>query len=375
MTVTEQNGNARFLAPEALLDLDAVRHNLRRAKAAAPHSRTIAVVKSNAYGHGMLRIATALASEADAFGLARMEEAVALRAAGFDGRLIVLEGFFDGVELDAALEYRIDAVVGRPQQLELLERCTADRKLDCWLKIDTGMNRLGFHVDEAESACQRLRQCKSVDRQVRLMSHFACADEPDNSANDRQHARFQWILERLEGEASMANSAATLSRPESHYQWIRPGIMLYGASPMAQGCAELEGLRPVMTLHSRLIAINHCRAGDCVGYGGSWRAPENMPVGVVAIGYGDGYPRHAATGTPVLINGLRAPLVGRVSMDMVTVDLRGVPDARVGDAVTLWGAGLPAEEIALHAETIAYELFCGVSQRVRMREVSGGGTP
>ncbi|MCB1760766.1 MAG: alanine racemase [Gammaproteobacteria bacterium] len=375
MTVTEAADRGCFLTPEALLDLDAVRHNLRRAREAAPHSRAIAVIKSNAYGHGMLRIAAALSADVDAFGLARMEEAVALREAGFEGRLIALEGYFDSCELDAAIDCRIDVVISRSGQIHLLERYSGARRLDCWLKIDTGMNRLGFRIEEAEAAYRRLCQCRVATRNPRLMSHFACADEADNSFNDLQLTGFQTLVERLGGEASMANSAATLSRADSHYQWIRPGIMLYGASPMARGCAAKEGLRPVMTLRSRLIAINHCRAGDSVGYGASWRVPESMPVGVVAIGYGDGYPRHAASGTPLLVNGIRAPLVGRVSMDMVTVDLRGVPGARVGDPVTLWGEGLPAEEVALHAETIAYELFCGVSQRVRMREVSSGGAP
>ena len=365
--VTEFNGKQQLLRPEALIDLAAARHNLNCAKSAAPSSKVIAVIKSNAYGHGMLRIAKALEA-ADTFGLARMEEAVSLRQAGIEKRLLVLEGFFGRDELEAASHYQIELAVNSPEQLSLLERSQLRQRVGCWLKVDTGMHRLGFPPNAAPRAHMRLSSCASVRPPIRLMTHLASADDLQDAATDQQIQRFLPLIGQLGGEISIANSAALLGWPQTHYDWVRPGIMLYGASPLLGGRGERHELKPVMTLSSRLIAVNRCASGDAVGYGGSWRCPEAMPVGVVSIGYGDGYPRHAPTGTPLLVNGRRVPMVGRVSMDMVTVDLRSQPEAKVGDPVILWGRGLPAEEIAEAAGTIAYELFCGVTQRVRFSE-------
>ena len=357
----------QMLTPAALIDLAAARHNLNCAKAAAPASKVIAVIKANAYGHGMLRIARALEA-ADAFGLARMEEAVRLRQAGVEKQLVALEGFFGRDELEAASHYQIEPVISNREQLSLLEKRRLPQQIACWLKVDTGMHRLGFATAEAAAAHARLASCASVRPPIRLMTHLASADDLQDSATANQLQLFLPLISQLGGEISIANSAALLGWPQTHYDWVRPGIMLYGASPLLGGSGERHELKPVMTLSSRLIAVNQCRRGDRIGYGGSWCCPEEMPVGVVAIGYADGYPRHAPAGTPLLVNGSRVPLVGRVSMDMVTVDLRGQPQARVGDPVVLWGRGLPAEEIAEAAGTISYELFCGVTQRVKFSE-------
>ncbi len=361
------------MAPLALIDFSALRHNLERAKQAAPRSKIMAVVKSNAYGHGMLRIARALSGQADALALARVEEAVTLRRAGIDKPLMVLEGFFDVEELRAASDCRLSLGISRPEQLALLESTQLRTPVRCWLKINTGMNRLGFPPISYAESLGRLQAAESVAKAIGLMSHFANADNRADETTGQQLARFNGLTPRPDGDRSLANSAGILGWPDSHLEWVRPGIMLYGSSPFSGGRGEEEGLRPVMTLSSQLIAVNHCRRGDPVGYGGHWRCPEAMPVGVVAIGYGDGYPRHAGNGTPVLVNGCRVPLIGRVSMDMITVDLRTQRNAKVGDPVVLWGAGLAAEEVADAAATISYELYCGVTSRVRFQERDDGG--
>ena len=354
--------------PQALIDLSALKHNLNRAGQAAPHSRIIAVIKANAYGHGLIRAAQSL-SAADQFAVARVSEGVQLRAAGIDKPILILEGCFDKEELQVASAQQLQLVIHCREQLLLLEMVEVSSPVACWLKINSGMHRLGIPPDGAVEAHHRLSKLPSVSPPVRLMTHLANADDLQDSASRLQLERFRPLVEKLEVESSIANSAGILGWPETRSEWIRPGIMLYGASPFLNGRAENDGLQPVMTLTSRLIAINLCPRGAGIGYGGSWRCPEEMSVGVVAIGYGDGYPRHAPSGTPVLLNGERLPLVGRVSMDMITLDLRTQPEAHVGDPVTLWGRGLPAEEIAEAAGTIAYELFCGVTSRVEFIEV------
>ena len=358
------------MGPRALIDLAALRHNLQQARIAAPHSRVIAVIKANAYGHGMLRTARALA-EADAFAVARVEEGVALRRAGIETPVLVLGGFFDKEELCVASECRLQLAIHQAGQLQQLQQAALSHPVGCWLKVDSGMHRLGFPVSQAAEAFGQLQKCRSVAPPVRLMTHLANADDlADNSCSSQLQA-FLPLARDLDAEHSIANSAGTLGWPGARGDWVRPGIMLYGSSPFLNSRAQDYGLRPVMTLQSKLMAVNHYPKGAPVGYGGSWRCPEAMPVGVVAIGYGDGYPRHAPAGTPVLVNGRRVPLAGRVSMDMVCVDLRTQPAARVGDPVELWGKGLPAEEIAEAAGTISYELFCGVGTRVEFDEQDG----
>lgn len=369
-------------AAEALIDLDALKANLDQVRLNAPDSRIVAVIKANGYGHGLSRIAHAL-TQADAFAVASIDEALELRNAGIDHPLLLLEGFFGDDELALVRQYRLSIVVHQEFQLQALEQFSqsmatggsvdAGVTIPVWLKIDTGMHRLGFRPEQAASIYVRLKQCPLVAPTITLMTHLANADNRLDDKTADQVELFNQVETAISAPTelpnSIANSAGILGWPQTHFNdhstWVRPGIMLYGVSPFIDSSAADHGLKPVMTLRSRLIAVNHCRAGDAVGYGGSWSCPEDMPVGVVAIGYGDGYPRAAASGTPVLINGQRVNLVGRVSMDMITVDLRHCPKAAVGDEVMLWGNGLPVEEVARHAGTIGYELLCGVTGRVR----------
>ncbi len=350
-------------ATQALIDLAALRHNLSRVRAAAPGCRVLAVVKANAYGHGIQRVARALAA-ADALAVARVGEGVLLRRAGINQRLVVLEGCFDAEDLDAAAAHGLELVIHEPGQIQLLRQHSTNSPLSCWLKVDTGMHRLGIPLESALEAYRQLAACPAVAAPVRLMTHLANADDRADPLTVQQWQRLQPLAAELKTEVSIANSGGILGWPETHADWVRPGIMLYGVSPFTEGTGADLGLRPVMSLQSRLIAVNRLRQGDAVGYGGSWVCPEDMAVGVAAVGYGDGYPRHARPGTPVLVNGQRTPLVARVSMDMITLDLRGQPEARVGDPVTLWGAGLPVEEVAAAADTIPYQLLCAVSPRV-----------
>lgn len=347
----------------ARIDLQALRHNFSRVRQAAPDSRVMAIIKANAYGHGTVEVARAL-PDAAAFGVACMEEAIALREAGFDRRIVLLEGLFAADDLGLINAYRLDVVVHHDSQIELLERGHPGRPIDVWLKIDTGMNRLGFVPDSAVAVSERLAGIHGIGT-VRLMTHFACADDLSSDYTRKQLLRFEETSAQLPGERSLANSAGVLGWPESHADWVRPGVMLYGSSPLlGKRAAELD-LRPVMTLTTRLIAVNPRRRGDPVGYSGDWVCPADTRIGVAAIGYGDGYPRHAPSGMPVLLNGKRVPLAGRVSMDMICLDLATQPEAQVGDEVVLWGEGLPIDEVAAGAGTISYELFCGVGRRVQ----------
>lgn len=349
----------------AHIDRGALQHNLARVRAAAPASRIIAIIKANAYGHGLVSVAQALTA-ADAFGVVGLEEAVSLREAGLDQRIVLLEGLFAGADIALACGFRLDLVIHNDHQITLLERGRLTRPVDVWLKIDTGMHRLGFAPADVAAALARLQALPGIGT-VRFMTHFARADESGADYTATQIAAFAAATGGRAGERTLANSAAVLAWPDAHDDWVRPGIMLYGASPLAGRSAAQLDLRPAMTLKSALIAVRDCRRGDPVGYGGDWVCPADMRIGVAAIGYGDGYPRHAPAGTPVLVNGRRAALAGRVSMDMLCIDLREQPDASVGDEVTLWGEGLPVDDIAQAAGTIAYELLSGISRRVHYR--------
>jgi alanine racemase len=336
-----------------------------------------AAVKAEGYGHGLVRVAGAL--DADAFAVACVEEALTLREAGIDRPILLLEGVFEAVELPLCARHGLDIAVHHPEQVLMLERARLQRPLRVWLKIDTGMHRLGLEPETVAATARRLRDCPSARPRPGLMSHLARADERDCDYTLRQLQAFEAATAGLPGERSLANSAGILGWPRTHLDGVRPGIMLYGASPFVDSLAPDEDLRPVMTLSTRLISIKRLRKGEPVGYGGTWVCPEDMDVGVAAVGYGDGYPRHAPSGTPVLLGGREAALVGRVSMDMITLDLRRHPGARIGDPVVLWGEGLPVERVARAAGTISYTLLCGVTARVK-REVidplpppAGGG--
>lgn len=352
----------------ATVDLAALRHNLRLARRLAPGSRVMAVLKANGYGHGLARAAAALAGEADALAVSCLAEALPLREAGHRHRLILLEGFFGGDELEAFERERLDAVIHSPWQVALLERRPPARPLDVWLKVDSGMHRLGFAPEAVADVHRRLAACPGVAA-VRFLTHLACADDRRDEFTRRQLAAFERACAGFAGERSIANSAGTLGWPATHADWVRPGIMLYGCSPFIDG-GQRPPLRPAMTLEARVIAINRYCRGERVGYGGTFTCPEDMAVGVVSMGYGDGYPRHAPSGTPVLVGGRETALVGRVSMDMLGVDLRGL-DAEIGERVVLWGEGLPVETVAERCGTIAYELLCKLTGRVEFRYVDG----
>ncbi len=352
----------------ALIDAQALRHNLNRARQAAPNSKIMAVVKANAYGHGLVRVPRILA-EANAFAVASFDEGVALRNAGVAHPVCLLEGFFDTAELAMLSHYRFMPVIHHESQLLEVERYQQKSALDVWLKVDTGMHRIGFAPEVATQVRKRLEGCASVQR-IRVLSHFANADDTADPTTQGQIDRFKALAYDWNLEYSLANSAGVLAWPQSHLNWVRPGIMLYGASPLLGKSAAELGLRPAMTFASRLIAVNRQRKGERIGYGGEWACPEDMPVGVVAVGYGDGYPRHAPSGTPVLVNGKRVSLIGRVSMDMITVDLRDQSDAKVGDPVVLWGEGLSVDEVAQQAGTIGYELLAALPQRVPRVEIN-----
>ena len=329
----------------------------------------MAVVKANGYGHGLVWTAKTL-RDAGAFGVASVEDGVLLRDAGIKQPICLLEGFFHPEELPALVRYQLSPVVHHESQLWDLEHADKIDPVDVWVKVDTGMHRIGFPPEALPDVIKRLKVCMAVGR-VRVMSHFPTADNRFDTATPYQTRLLEEMTLNLNVERSLANSAGIVNWPSSHFEWVRPGIMLYGVTPMIGMSAASLGLMPVMTLASEIIAVNPRRKGDAIGYGGDWVCPEDMPVGVVAIGYGDGYPRHAPPGTPVLVNGARVPIIGRVSMDMVTVDLRDLPDAKIGDQVVLWGPGLPVEEIAALSGTIAYELLCCVTARVPRIEQAG----
>jgi len=355
-------------AAHAVLDMAALAHNLGKLRERAPEAKIMAVIKANAYGHGAIPVARAL-SAADAFAVARVDEGMALREAGIRQRIAVLQGFVCAEELELHARHGLEPVVHSVFQVEMLEHLSLAQPVTVWLKLDSGMHRLGLGAEAFESCHRRLIRCPSVRQPPFLMTHLANADDIDDPATPRQLELFGSHVSGLPGERSIANSAGLLAWEDAKAEWVRPGIALYGVSPFPHRTAREEGLKPVMTLRTRLIAIRPAKAGDAIGYGGDWVCQRATRLGVASIGYGDGYPRHARSGTPVLVRGQRVPLIGRVSMDMVTLDLTDCPEAEVGDAVTLWGEGLPVEEIARHADTIPYVLLCNVTPRVKRIEV------
>ncbi|SEQ34870.1 alanine racemase [Ectothiorhodospira magna] len=340
--------------------------NLARVRVAAPGRRIMAVIKAEAYGHGLLQVAECLAPQVDALAVSCLDEASALREAGYRQPVLALQGFKDERDLHSAAQLGVAVTVHEDSQLRRLATTRLQRPVQVWLKLDTGMGRLGFAPSRATELMAALTANTNVAAVTGLMTHLACADTPHRPENATQLARFQAATRHLPGERSLANSAAILALPNTHADWVRPGIMLYGGSPLADQSAAALGLHPVMTLTTRLIGIHTLMPGEAVGYGATWRSERPSRVGVAAIGYADGYPRHAPSGTPVLVRGQRVPLIGRVSMDMITVDLTDLETVQVGDQVTLWGQGLPVDEVAMAAGTISYDLLCRVHDRVRV---------
>lgn len=347
---------------QAHIDLSALKNNLRIARRHTS-SRIMAVIKANAYGHGLLRIAKAL-EEAEGIALLDIQDAIQLRDAGNRQTILLLEGFFASEDLPLIAEYDLATVIHSTQQLDWLDAYPRRNALHVWLKINSGMNRLGFMPQEIPAVMERLKAHRAV-REVTLMTHFSHADEAAGVA--AQLERFSGLTSAYRAPRSMANSAALLRYPATHGEWVRPGIMLYGASPFADVSAQQLGLQPVMTLSSEIISVREIRSGEYIGYAGLFRADRSMRIGTVACGYADGYPRHAPTGTPILVNGQRTQTLGRVSMDMLGVDLSDVKDAQVGSRVVLWGEGMPVEEVAHAAGTISYELLCALTARVPVR--------
>ncbi len=343
----------------ALIDLQALRHNYQLAREISGGARALAVIKADAYGHGAVRCAQALQAEADGFAVACIEEALELRAAGITAPILLLEGFFEASELALIVEHDLWCVVHSLWQLEAIEQTAMAQQVVVWLKLDSGMHRVGLHPKDYRSAYARLLASGKVSRIV-LMSHFARADELHSDASTRQVAVFQAAREGLDAEVSLRNSPAVLGWPQAPSDWVRPGIMLYGATPFEEAQSQAARLQPVMTLQSKVICVRELPAGEPIGYGAGFVTDRPMRVGVVAMGYADGYPRLAPTGTPVLVAGQRSRLLGRVSMDMLCVDLTDVPAAGLGSEVELWGKHVLASDVALQAGTIAYQIFCNL---------------
>lgn len=351
----------------ATIKASALAHNLARARESAAHSKVWAVVKANAYGHGLVAAARALQG-ADGYAMLDFEEAIRLRLQGVRKPILLLEGFFKPQDVALLAEYDLTPVVHNIEQIEILERTALAKPIDAYLKVNSGMNRLGFTVDNVRIAWNALHSHEQV-KSVTLMTHFADADGASGVA-----AQLDWfnsLTQPMQAPRSLANSAAILRYPDTHADWVRPGIMLYGCSPFGAGAQDAEalGLKPVMTLTTEVIALQNLQPGERVGYGFSFEATEEMTIAVVACGYADGYPRVAPTGTPVLVGGQRTRTVGRVSMDMMCVDVTTLPEAYIGTPVTLWGEGLSADEVAASAGTLSYELLCGLAPRVPVVEV------
>ena len=364
----------------ATINSAALRHNIQLIKSFAPNQKLLAMIKANAYGQGLLPAAHILADQVDGFGVARLREALEIQETGYTGKILLVEGFFDREELLKTLSRRFDSVIHCYEQLELLEQVATEwekeqqkgfwkRKtkiyfpINVWLKIDTGMHRLGVHSEQVDEFYQRLKKCPLVES-ISFVSHFSRADELDCGYTEKQIATFEQATQSYPEHArSISASSGILYWKQAHYEWVRPGIIIHGISPHYEPITHL-GFQPVMTLSSSLIAVRTHKAGEPVGYGGTWVSPKDTKLGVIAMGYGDGYPRNAPEGTPVLINGRKVPIVGHVSMDMLTVDLGADSQDKVGDEAIFWGKDLLIEEIAEHIGVISYELITKLTPRV-----------
>lgn len=345
----------------AQLDLQALKDNLQVVRRAAPASRVWSVVKANAYGHGLDRIWSAL-SATDGFALLNLEEAILLRERGWKGPILLLEGFFHADELPLLDKYRLTTSIHSNWQIKVLQKAKLHAPLDIYVKVNSGMNRLGFQPDRVHTVWQQLRAIQNVG-EMTLMAHFAEAELPDGIT--APIARIEQAAEGLDCPRSLSNSAATLWHPEAHYNWVRPGIILYGASPSGQWQdVANSGIKPVMTLRSEIIGIQTLKAGDAVGYGSRYRASGEQRIGIVAGGYADGYPRVAPNGTPVWVDGVRTGTVGAISMDMMAIDLTPCPQAGIGSPVELWGNEVKIDDVAAAAGTVGYELMCALAPRV-----------
>lgn len=351
--------------PVAHIDLAAIKHNLTQVKTFAPTSKVMSVIKANAYGHGDAEVAKALIAS-DAFAVARLSEGLRLRQAGIDKNIVILEGIHTTMQLKLAAENGLSPVFHNPLQIALLAEIALVKPLQfCWLMIETGMHRLGFTESTMFAALATLKNSQNIIGEIGLMSHFANADSLDDDRNQQQLNKMLQAQDSEYAPISMANSAAIIALPDSHQQWIRPGIMLYGSSPFDDKTADDLNLKPAMTLMAQLIAVEQLKAGDQVGYGGDWQAAKNMMVGTVNIGYGDGYSRQCSNNSKVWLHNQLVDVLGRVSMDMICIDLSSINQAKIGDEVILWGVeAMPIDNVAKQANTISYELLCQLNQRV-----------
>jgi alanine racemase len=350
----------------AILSTQNLLHNVEVIRQKAPNKKVIAMIKANAYGHGLRSVAKRLEEFVDLLGVASIDEALALRRAGVKNSIILMEGVFEASEFEIAAHEGFHVVIHQEDQLNWLEELQLSTALILWIKFDTGMGRLGFFIHQAKAVYSRISKLTCVKSPIGIMSHLACADEKDHVSNYKQINDFE-TLQSLKGPKSLANSAAIFNFPAYHYDFVRPGIALYGVSPLLNVEASSLELKPVMTLQTQIIAIKKFFKGSTIGYGSRFICCEDMLVGVMAIGYGDGYPRTTREGAPVLIRGRRCKVIGRISMDMTMIDLTLYPEAVIGDRVTLWGEGLPIEEVATYTEHLAYDILCGVQARVKFK--------
>jgi alanine racemase len=349
----------------AILSTENLLHNLAVVKSYAPNSNVIAMIKANAYGHGLRSTALRLEKHVFSFGVASIDEAMALRRVGIKIPITLMEGVFEPDELLVASCENFHVVFHNETQLEWLAGLSLPLPLTAWLKIDTGMGRLGFTVEESSFAYEQLSHNPQIKQPIGIMSHFACADDPEHPLNQQQIYNFKQFIQNKIGPKSLCNSAGIFSFGDQHYDVIRPGLALYGVSPIPNIPTATLKLKPVMTLQTRLIAVKRVQKNSTLGYGARFVCQEDMLIGVIAVGYGDGYPRTARDGTPVLVNGIRCQVVGRISMDMLTIDLRECPSARVNDPVILWGNGLPIEEVAQYTSQSPYDMLTAVQSRVK----------
>jgi len=355
-------------ATKATVRLGAIGHNLKSVMQLARASKVLPVIKANAYGHGAIEVARKLESfrslDVPALAVAFMDEAVQLRQAGITRPLMVLQGSNHASDVAEAAASDFWLMVHNPDQVEHVLNCQANQPVNVWVKVDTGMHRLGFESNQLAAVLAALGNSGKVQKNSVLCSHLACADDLDNPATQLQVEKLQRLAKQYNLHWSIANSAGIVGWPQSHADWVRPGYMLYGNSPTGENRHATVKLEPAMTMNAEIIAIRQIAAGEAVGYGHDWVAPAAATIGIVAIGYADGYPRHAASGTPVWLNGQRLPLVGRVSMDMIAVDLSCTNNVALGDQVELWGQHLSVNEVAAHTGTIGYEILAGLTGRV-----------
>ncbi|MBN2690151.1 MAG: alanine racemase [Gammaproteobacteria bacterium] len=349
----------------AHIDLSAITHNFEIIRTLAPKSKILAMIKSNAYGHGLVEVAKTI-KNADGFGVACIDEAIVLRKNGINNRILVMRGFTDTEELLIMNSYNLSTVIHNKHQLSILLDTKLPKPIEIWLKVDTGMHRLGLEPEEFIKAYRTLKKQANIQKPIVIMSHLAEANEHESAKTIQQLKLFNKLIHNLSNPVSIANSSAIIDKAETHTEWIRPGLMLYGINPLSKTNKQNLNLIPAMTLKSQIISIKKVKKNEAIGYGSTYKATHDMLMGTAAIGYGDGYPYSAQNGTPILVNDKKCKLIGAVSMDMLNIDLTNAPNTKIGEQVILWGKKLSITEIAKYSNTISYELLCKITKRVRI---------